>query len=166
MLEVLSIKDFRRAQGMRAIGSAIVTAETEDGPAGFLAFSATHLTASPSIMSVAVMPTTSSLGVIRKAGAFAINYLAEQGGQAILDRFAGGDASKGAARFDGLELGRMATGAPILPGNLGAMDCRLEQEQVAFGTLLLFGRIEAVTQDTAQRSLVHFAGGTSTLSKT
>ncbi|ODM47366.1 hypothetical protein A9320_22685 [Ruegeria sp. PBVC088] len=65
-----------------------------------------------------------------------------------------------------MELGRMATGAPILPGNLGAMDCRLEQEQEAFGTLLLFGLIEAVTQDTAQRSLVHFAGGTSTLSKT
>lgn len=43
----IDAKTFWKAIGCRAIGVAIVTAKGADGPAGFLALSATHLSASP-----------------------------------------------------------------------------------------------------------------------
>lgn len=140
---------------MRAIGSAIVTTEGPSGPAGFLALSTSHLTAEPPIMTVAVGQSTSALGDIRKSGAFAINYLASDA-KHVLNRFVGRDAPKGAERFAGLDCSRLETGAPILPGTVGAMDCRLEEEVERYGTILLFGRILSVVQDGDARPLVHF----------
>lgn len=151
-------KDFWAAQGLRAIGSALVTAEGASGPAGFVALSATHLTAQPPIMTVAVMPTTSALEAIRASGAFAINYLSTEA-RDVLGRFMGRDAPKGAVRFEGLDCTRLVTGAPVLPGIVGALDCRLEDETERFGTVLIFGRIVAMTRSEGARPLVHFGGG-------
>lgn len=157
MADAFEARDFWAAQGMRAIGSAILTSEGASGPAGFVALSASHLTADPPIMTVAVMPSTSALATIRETGAFAINYLAADA-RAVLGRFMGRDAPKGAARFDGLDCTRLVTGAPVLPGIVGAMDCRLEDEVERFGTVLVLGRILATVQD-GDEPLVHFGGG-------
>lgn len=62
------------------------------------------------------------------------------------------------ARFDGLDCTRLVTGAPVLPGIVGAMDCRLEDEVERFGTVLVLGRILATVQD-GDEPLVHFGGG-------
>ena len=53
MSDEIDVKTFWKALGCRAIGAAIVTAKGTDGPAGFLALSATHLTASPPMMMIA-----------------------------------------------------------------------------------------------------------------
>ena len=57
----IDAKTFWKAIGCRAIGVAIVTAKGADGPAGFLALSATHLSASPPMMMVSIGLTTSAL---------------------------------------------------------------------------------------------------------
>ena len=61
----INAKTFWKAIGCRAIGVAIVTAKGTDGPAGFLALSATHLSASPPMMMVSMGLTTSALGAVR-----------------------------------------------------------------------------------------------------
>ena len=61
----IDAKTFWKAIGCRAIGVAIVTAKGTDGPAGFLALSATHLSASPPMMMVSIGLTTSALGAVR-----------------------------------------------------------------------------------------------------
>jgi len=151
-------RDFWDAQGIRAIGSVIVTTEGTTGPAGFVALSATHLTADPPIMTIAVMPSTSALETIRETKAFAINYLAA-GADTLLTRFMGRDALKGAARFEGLACTRLESGAPILPDIVGAIDCRVEDEVERFRTLLIFGRILTMVRFPEVQPLVHFAGG-------
>ena len=71
----IDAKTFWKAIGCRAIGVAIVTAKGSDGPAGFLALSATHLSASPPMMMVSIGLTTSALGAVRQSNHFAINYV-------------------------------------------------------------------------------------------
>jgi len=65
----IDAKTFWKAIGCRAIGVAIVTAKGADGPAGFLALSATHLSASPPMMMVSiglsVPPTFLNRAVLR-----------------------------------------------------------------------------------------------------
>ena len=84
--------------GRNTNGTAIVTAEANDGPRGFLALSPTHLTADPPILMVSVDNKTSALKTMLDAGHFAINYLASTQGE-LVGVFGGKGELKGADRF-------------------------------------------------------------------
>ena len=45
----------------------------------------------------------------------------------LADRFAGRTGLRGAARFEGLDWTRLATGAPLLPNAVAMIDCELEE---------------------------------------
>jgi flavin reductase (DIM6/NTAB) family NADH-FMN oxidoreductase RutF len=89
----IDAKTFWKAIGCRAIGVAIVTAKGTDGPAGFLALSATHLSASPPMMLVSIGITTSALGAVRHGNHFAINYV-PKGRDDLAKEFGGGARSR------------------------------------------------------------------------
>ena len=148
---------FWKAIGCRASGVAIVTVNGAEGPAGFLALSATHLTASPPTVTVSLDKKTSAGADLLERQSFAINYLAQEG-QDIFSRFTSRDGPKGAARFEGLDLTTLETGAPILPGITGALDCRLEEVIERYGTYLLIGRIVAFSNFSDRQPLVHYQG--------
>jgi flavin reductase (DIM6/NTAB) family NADH-FMN oxidoreductase RutF len=153
----LSPGAFWGAIGMRAAGVAIVTTEGSDGPAGFLALSATHLTASPPTMTVAIDGRTSALAAVRESGAFAINFLASDAVE-IYQRFTAKDGPKGAGRFDGLDYTRLTTGAPVFSQVTGALDCRLEEAIERYGTVLAIGRIVNLVFDKEASPMIHFQG--------
>jgi len=58
---------FWRLIGKRAVGSTVVTARSDAGPAGFLGLSATHLCANPSLMLVSIDKRTAALQTILAA---------------------------------------------------------------------------------------------------
>src|SRR4051794_36267721 len=60
-------KTFWRLLGMRAIGAAVVAAQGSKGPAGFLALSATHVTANPPTMLVSISRKTSALSAVAES---------------------------------------------------------------------------------------------------
>src|ERR1700761_7837153 len=93
----IDMKQFWQAIGQRAIGSTIVTARAEAGPAGLLGLSATHLCADPPTVMVSVDKRTSALPVILQAGHFAINYLSSTQRQ-LADIIGGKSDLKGADR--------------------------------------------------------------------
>src|SRR5262245_65428772 len=72
--KVIDVKTFWRTLGQRAIGSTIVTARGEDGPAGFLGLSASHICADPPLMLVSIDKRTSALAAVLAARHFAINF--------------------------------------------------------------------------------------------
>lgn len=150
-------RTFWGAIGCRAAGVAIVTVEGSEGPAGFLALSATHLTASPPTVTVSLDKKTSAGPDLLARKAFAINFLAAEG-QDIFERFTMRDGPKGAARFEGLVLSKLATGAPILPDITGVLDCRLEEVIERYGTYLIIGQIIAFENFKERRPLVHYQG--------
>jgi len=150
-------KAFWGAIGCRAVGAAIVTVAGPEGPSGFLALSATHLTASPPTVTVSLDAKTSAGPDLISSGAFAINYLATEA-RPVLDRFVGRDAPSGAARFEGVEIMTLATGAPVLPDIVGVLDCAVEEIIERFGVMIVIGRIMAFENHRDRRPLVYYQG--------
>ena len=73
--KLIDAKLFWRALGQRAIGSTIVTARSEQGPAGFLGLSASHVSADPPLMLASIDKRTSALATVLAARHFAVNFL-------------------------------------------------------------------------------------------
>jgi flavin reductase (DIM6/NTAB) family NADH-FMN oxidoreductase RutF len=159
----IGIGEFWRALGARAIGGAVVAAADAQGPAGFLALSATHLSASPPMLMVSVGRRTSALATLLGSGSFAISYLGE-GDRALADSFAGKGELKGAARFTAGRWTTLRTGSPVLVGAVGALDCVLEETIERHDTIIALGRLVAYAGNAGGvRPLVSFAGGWTTL---
>lgn len=157
MTDEIDAKTFWKALGCRAIGTAIVTAKGTDGPAGFLALSATHLTASPPMMMISIGLTTSALAAIRHGNHFAINYV-PKGGEALVKEFGGGGSLKGADRFLPGAWTELETGAPTLVDSVGVIDCVLDEMIERHKTIIALGRMVAYTASTKD-PLISFRGG-------
>lgn len=157
MDQITDAKTFWRAIGSRAIGVAIVTAKGANGPAGFLALSATHLTASPPTMLVSIGQSTSALAPILESRHFAINYVAKDR-EDLAKEFGGQGTLKGADRFLPGQWTTLKTGAPTLIGAVGVLDCELEEAIERHNTTIAIGRIAAYAQASGVQPLISFAG--------
>ena len=153
----IDARTFWKAIGCRAIGVAIVTAKGTDGPAGFLALSATHLSASPPMMMVSIGLTTSALVAVRQSNHFAINYV-PKGSEALVKEFGGQGTLKGADRFLPGQWTTLKTGAPTLIGAVGVLDCELEEAIERHNTIIAIGRIVAYEQTADVQPLISFSG--------
>ena len=154
----IDVKQFWQAIGQRATGSTIVTARSESGPAGLLGLSATHLCADPPTMMVSVDKRTSALPTILQARHFAINYLPSSQRE-LADIFGGKSDLKGADRFATASWGSLATGAPVLQGAVGVIDCELIETIEKYNVVILLGRVVATSSDPGAVPLIHFRGG-------
>jgi flavin reductase (DIM6/NTAB) family NADH-FMN oxidoreductase RutF len=159
MTNVASIdaKTFWRMLGMRAVGVAIVTAQGEDGPAGFLALSVTHVTADPPSMLVSIDDRTQALKAVLHSRHFAINYLAAAD-EELANTFGGRGALKGPDRFEAGRWRTLATGAPVLAGALGMIDCHLADTFRFHNTTLAVGNVAAFDLSDSGAALLFFAG--------
>jgi flavin reductase (DIM6/NTAB) family NADH-FMN oxidoreductase RutF len=155
---IIDARTFWRALGQRPIGSTIVTAQSSEGPAGFLGLSATHVTADPPLMLVSIDKRTSALGAVLGSRHFAVNFL-PKGARAIADSFGGKGELKGAARFAADAWTELTTGAPVLKSALGAMDCALEETIERHGICICVGRVVDVMIAGGGVPLIHFRGG-------
>lgn len=155
---IIDARTFWQAIGVRAVGAAVVTAEAAHGPRGFLALSATHLSAEPPLLMVSVDCKTSALETILSARHFAINYLSATQAE-LSDVFGGKSALQGAERFTTAAWTRLATGAPALVDAVGALDCRLEDVVDRGATAIVIGRLVDFTSTDAV-PLVAFKGRT------
>ena len=156
--KVIDVKTFWRTLGQRAIGSTIVTARGEDGPAGFLGLSASHICADPPLMLASIDKRTSALAAVLAARHFAINFLPNDAAE-IADMFGGKGTLKGAARFETARWHTLTTGAPVLASALGAMDCALEEVIERHGISIVIGRVVDVLIGSGRNPLIHFGGG-------
>lgn len=155
--EITDARTFWAALGVRATGVAIVTAAGEDGPSGFLALSATHLSASPPTMTISVSLSTSAYADIVRSGRFAINYLAKDAVE-VYERFSARDAPKGTARFEGLDHAPGRTGSPILAQTTGVLECRVEEILERHGSALVIGTILVTHDNEGTLPMVHYRG--------
>jgi flavin reductase (DIM6/NTAB) family NADH-FMN oxidoreductase RutF len=156
--DAIDPKQFWRALGPRAIGGAVVAATGAQGPAGFLALSATHLAQNPPSMLVTIGKTTSALASVLESRAFSISYYsAEQ--KRIADIFGGKTDLKGADRFEPGLWTSATTGAPILKDGVGWLDCRLAETIERYETVIAIGVIVGFSASPNVRPYVYFQGG-------
>lgn len=156
-------RTFWKMLGMRAVGAAVIAAAGPKGRAGFLALSATHLTADPPTMMASVGKSTSALETIQGSGGFAINYLSENQ-QDLAMIFSGRTPMKGEERFQSASWSSgQATGAPLLTDGAGWIECRLVDMIERFDTLIILGQVVSYAAVAEHRPLVSYAGGNFTL---
>lgn len=148
----ISADEFKTALRRWASGVTIVTARAGDRIHGMTvsAFSAVSL--DPPLVLVCADKGANTTPLIAEGGVFAANVLAA-GQEALSNRFA--SKKEEWRRFEGLEWGTLATGAPILPGVLAALDCRLVATHDAGDHLIYVGSVEAIVAS-EQPPLIYF----------
>jgi len=141
--------------GLRVAGVAIVTARAGETVHGMTVTDFTGVSADPPLMLVCADKSSTSLGVIRAGGCFALNLLADDQVD-LSNRFASKEHEW--ERFEGLECGRAATGAPLIPAALAAFDCLVEAEHDAGDHVIFVGRVEALVGGRPGEALVYGGG--------
>ncbi len=154
---IIDPRAFWRAIGNRATGSTVVTARSDEGPAGFLGLSATHICADPPLLLVSIDKRTSALQTVLAARHFALNFLPREAVE-IADMFGGKGPQKGAERFAIGRWGTLRTGAPILLDAVGVIDCRLVETIERHGAVMAIGKVVGALDGAGTAPLIHFRG--------
>jgi flavin reductase (DIM6/NTAB) family NADH-FMN oxidoreductase RutF len=153
----IDAKAFWTTLGQRATGMTVVTADSDDGPTGFLGLSAAHVTASPPTMLVSVDRKTSALAGIVSRRHFAINFLPANAAK-VADAFAGKAGVSGAARFAAGEWHVLATGAPVFRDALGVFDCTVDEILQRGDISIIVGTVVSVASRADGDPLIFFRG--------
>jgi flavin reductase (DIM6/NTAB) family NADH-FMN oxidoreductase RutF len=157
----IDVKTFWKTLGERATGMTVVTADSDEGPTGFLGLSASHVAADPATMLVSIDRKTSALAGVLSRRHFAVNFLPAEAAD-VADAFGGKTGLAGAARFVDGEWTRLATGAPIYLHALGAFDCAVADVIERGNISIVIGTVVGATARGAGEPLVYFRGKTYT----
>jgi DNA-binding GntR family transcriptional regulator/flavin reductase (DIM6/NTAB) family NADH-FMN oxidoreductase RutF len=114
---------FRQVIGHFMSGVAVITASHEGTHRGMTVSAIASLSLDPPMIVACLNAASSTQEVVRRAGVFAVNVLAEDQGD-LAERF----ARRGVDPFDGLDYALGVTGAPVFPGALAVLECRIAQE--------------------------------------
>jgi flavin reductase (DIM6/NTAB) family NADH-FMN oxidoreductase RutF len=130
---------FRAALALRAGGVAIVTARDGERVHGMTVTDFTGVSLEPPLVLVCADKQSNTLPVIESGGNFAVNLLAT-GQEALSTRFASKEHEW--TRFDGLDCEDGATGAPLIPGALANLCCRVVALHDAGDHVIVIGQVE------------------------
>jgi 3-hydroxy-9,10-secoandrosta-1,3,5(10)-triene-9,17-dione monooxygenase reductase component len=150
---------YREVIGSFATGVAIVTAQSEDGPAGLTTNAVTSLSLDPLQLLVSFDNASRTLPTVRQAGRFAVNVL--RAGQEDLARVF---ASKRVAEEKFASVTHtVAHGVPVLDGALAWIACDLEALHPAGDHTIGIGRVTHLSADDGEGAgndpLLFFRGG-------
>lgn len=145
---------FRQVLGHFPTGVTVVTTAAEGGPAGMAIGSFTSVSLDPPLVAFLPARTSGSWPLIRAAGVFCVNVLAED--QEHLSRvFAG----KGDNKFEGVGWCPGPTGSPVLDGVLAWIDCRIDAVHEAGDHDIVLGRVVELSVAREAGPLVFYRGG-------
>ncbi len=145
---------FRAVMSRWPSGVTVVTTRDEDGPYGMTASSFSSVSLDPPLVSVCIARHLHSHDRIAASGRFAVNILDKDQVDLGL-RFAGmlPDVED---RFAGIEVSTAVTGAPLLAGTLGHLDCRVWRVHDGGDHSIFVGEVLAAgTDPTASPLLYH-----------
>ena len=151
----VSADALRNVLGRRAATVAIATARVGERVHGMTVTAFTEVSLDPPLVLVCADKASDTHPVIAAGGVFALNLLASD--QAVLsNRFASKKDEE--RRFEGIAWETEATGAPILPGTLGALDCRVVAAHEAGDHVIYIGQIEAIRVAEDREPLLYHRG--------
>ena len=150
----VSADSFRDALRRWPSGVTIVTTRAGDRIHGMTVSAFASVSLDPPLVLVCADKTSDTHGVIAEGGVFAVHILAA-GQEALSNRFASKKDEH--RRFEGVDWRPGVTGAPILPGVVAAIDCRVVSAHDAGDHVIYVGLVEAV-ETRAAEPLVYHAG--------
>ena len=128
---------FRDVLGVFATGVTVVTSMAGEEPVGMTCQSFSSVSLDPPLVMFCPARTSRAWPPMREAGFFCVNFLAA--GQQHLSH---GMATRGTEKFEGVGWKPApVTGAPLIDGVLGWVDCRVEQVHEAGDHFIVVGRV-------------------------
>ena len=150
---------FRQTMGCFATGVTLVTVRDGDELRCITANSFTSVSLDPPLVLVCLDNRTTTRQLIERGRGFAVNILSQEQ-QAISDRFAGKWDMKNGHPLDDLDWEPApASGAPLLAGAIGHVDCTLEQTVEAGDHTIFIGRVNRVDCSNADAKPLMFYRG-------
>ena len=146
---------FRATLGLRAASVAIVTARDGERVHGMTVSDFAGVSLTPPLVLVCADKASNTLPVIEAGQNFTVNLLAE-GQETLSNRFASKEHEW--TRFEGLSCERGATGAPLIPGALASLDCRVAALHDAGDHVIVVGQVEAARSAEVE-PLLYWGGG-------
>lgn len=131
---------FRDVLGLFCSGVTVVTSVSDGEPVGMTCQSFSSVSLEPPLIMFSPAKTSRAWPLMRKAGYFCVNILADD--QAEISH---GMATKGQDKFDGVDWTTAATGAPVLAGVLGYIDCTVHQVVEAGDHYIVIGRVKELS---------------------
>ena len=136
-------------------GVAVLTIELEGKQLGLTVGSALWLSTEPPLAGVAVSRAAAMHELLAEAGAFALSLLTGDQ-EAIAQHFARGVPP--IAMWEGIEWRPGTTGAPLLDGSLGWVECRVADRFPAGDHTLFVGEVVSSERGRSTSALVYADG--------
>jgi len=135
------VADFRALMARWATGVAIVTARDGGTDAGLTVNALLSVSLAPPSLLISLTRDADTTPVVTRSRAFAASFLAADQ-RSLSERFA--RTLPSAEKFAGVPVHRGRTGAALLDGALGAIECRVVSITPAFDHDLVLGEVVAV----------------------
>lgn len=134
---------------------AVLTVDADGERLGLTVGTVVSLSLEPPLVGVSVAQQAAMHELLRRAGSFALSLLA--GDQdAVAQHFARGVPP--VAHWHGIEWREGRTGAPLLEGALGWIECSLDSELQTGDHTFFVGAVESVERGRDGLALVHVGG--------
>jgi flavin reductase (DIM6/NTAB) family NADH-FMN oxidoreductase RutF len=132
--------NFRQLSSLWATGVSVVTTVAKNGQFyGLTVNGLSSLSLKPPLFLICVDRGSDTIAPLQASRVFCINILtAEQ--QALAQRF----ATKGQQKFANMSAQRGRLGAPLLPGALASLECRVHEIVEGGDHLVFFGELKEV----------------------
>jgi 3-hydroxy-9,10-secoandrosta-1,3,5(10)-triene-9,17-dione monooxygenase reductase component len=144
---------FRDVLGRFCTGVTVVTSMSDDQPVGMTCQSFTSVSLDPPLVLFCPAKTSRAWPLMQRAGHFCVNLLSHDQLE-LSDGF----AAKGADKFNGVPWRRSATGAPLLDGVLGWVDCTIYAVHEAGDHYVVVGRVMDLGVEDAPHPLLFYRG--------
>ncbi len=149
---------FRDVLGHFATGVTVVTSVSAGEPVGMTCQSFCSVSLSPPLVLFCPAKTSRAWPLMRQAGHFCVNLLA-----ADQSEISTAMATKGDQKYDGVGWSPSKTGAPLLDGVIGYVDCTVERVHEAGDHYIVVGRVRDLGYgggtEQAPQPLTFFRGG-------
>lgn len=116
--------DLRAVMSRFVTGVTVMTCHLAGEPHGMTANAVSSVSLDPLLVLVCVGRDTEMSPLVRDAGSFALSILPAEA-RTLSNHFADGSRPSGMAQFQSVETHQAVTGAPILSGALGWLDCEV-----------------------------------------
>ncbi len=134
-------RQFRDVLGIFATGVTVVTSMSGEQPVGMTCQSFSSVSLDPPLVMFCPAKASRAWPLMRQAGFFCVNFLsAEQ------QHISNGMATKGTEKFQGVGWKPAAsTGAPLIDGVLGYVDCVIDRVHEAGDHYIVVGRVQELS---------------------
>jgi len=133
-------RQFRDVLGLFCSGVTVITSISGGEPVGMTCQSFSSVSLDPPLVMFSPAKTSRAWPLMQRAGFFCVNILAAD--QADISN---GMATKGDEKFNGVSWTTATTGAPVIEGVLGHIDCTVHQVVEAGDHYVVIGRVKELS---------------------